>query len=353
MTNLCFLQKLKFSAVLIAGGLFLSGQPVFADTLIDDFTAARNDRFTNVPQDPNVAYTAETQSFVLPSNFSLSGVGRTTDNGRWATLIGDNVFLSAAHFRPSDNSTIAFYPANDPTDTPFFANVTGGQRVDTTSSGGGRTDLYVGYLDRIVDSSIARYDFANTPITGTEAAPVGSGSVFIDSTNPTNTFQGDLGYIVGISPTVRSDRVIDHSVGLNLVSGYAENVEFQSNTDNDTLVYEYNSEDEGALYEDNEAYVRGGDSGAPNFTVNGNDLLLLGVNSFQLNGEPIDIVLPTGETTTEQFLATGVSYTGNQADEINRLILAAPAPTFTAVPEPSSTILLTMFSLLAVRRNKK
>ena len=331
MNNLYLLQQLKFLslvAVSIAAGLFLYERPVSADTTIDDFTAAGNDRFTN-----------DTSAFVFPSSFSLSGVGRTNDNGRWATLISDNVFLSASHFRPSVGSTVEFYPGNDPTASPFLANVTGGSQV---ISADGSTDLYVGYLDRIVDPSIDRYTFATTFINGTAASP---GSVFIDPNNP---FQNDLGYIVGISSTSRSDIVIDHSIGLNRVSGYGENVEFQGNTNNDTLIYEYNGRND-PTYETNEAYVRGGDSGAPNFTIQNNQLLLLGVNSFQLNGNPVTIVDPlTGDTTTEQFRATGITYTGNQADEISRLI--SVAPTVSAVPEPSSAIILAMFSLFALRR---
>ena len=349
MTNLCFLQKLKFSKVLvavsIASGFFLSGQTVSAQTTIDNFTDARNDRFSNVPQDPSVPYTDETQSFVLPANLSLSGVGRR-NNGGWATLIGDNVVLSADHVRPNVGDTLLFYPGNDPNDSPFQANVVGGSKV-------GSTDLYVGYLDRVVDSSIARYDFATTFIPGV-AAPAGSVNI-----SPNNPFQGDLGYILGNSLTNRSDASIDQSVGLNLVSGYAENVEFFGNTDNDTLVYEFNDPGDGVNgsdYTENEAFVRGGDSGAPNFTVlDDGTLLLLGVNSFQLNGEPVVVIDPlTGEETgTEQFRATGVTYTGNQTDEINRLIAAAPAPTFSAVPEPSSTALLAIFSLLVLKRKRK
>ena len=326
----------KFIVASLAVGLFFYQQTATADTLIDNFTDAGNDRFTN------------DALLVLPANFSLSGVGRSTNNGRWATLIGDNVFLTANHFRPALNSTIEFYPGNDPSASPFTANVVGGSRVVTPGNGsdaGGTTDLYVGYLDQAVDSSIARYDFATEFINGVAADP---GFVNI---SPNNPFQGDLGYIVGISPTNRSAITTDQSVGLNLVSGYAENVDFLGNTNNDTLIYEFNDPNDGNAYVDNEAYVRGGDSGAPNFTVQNGELLLLGVNSFQLNGDPVDVVLPTGETSTEQFRATGITYTGNQADEINRLIAAAP--TFTAVPEPSSTTILAMLSLLILRRNRK
>ena len=341
--KLYILRNLKFLTVLaatFAAGLYLHDQPVSADTVIDDFTDARNDRFTNDP------------SFVFPSEFSLSGVGRATNSGRWATLIGDNAFLTAAHFAPTTGSTIAFYPGNDPTATPFTANVlSGGTRV---VSSGGSTDLFVGYLDQVVDSSIDRYAFATTFIAGN--APQ-DGSVSIDPNNP---FQGDLGYIVGISQTNRSEIAIDHSIGLNLVTGYAENVQFQGNTNNDSIIYQYNSSTDPTdlNYITNEAYVSGGDSGAPNFVLDQNgDLLLLGVNSFQLNGQSTeDISEQFLGLGSSQFRGTGITYTGNQVDTINSLIAASPTVATTstaAVPEPSSaTMLMAMFSFVALRRNR-
>ena len=343
VAKLSFIRELKFIIVLaasIAVGSSICVQPVSADTLIDDFTDARNDRFTNDP------------SFVFPSGFNLSGVGRATNNGRWATLIDDNVFITAAHLAPLAGSTIEFYPGNDPTVSPFTANVlSGGTRV---ISDAGSTDLYIGYLDQVVDPSISRYTFATTFLSEN----VASGNAGL--IDPNNPYQNDLGYIVGISQTSRSNRTIDHSVGLNRVTGYSENVPFQGNTNNDALIYQYNSATDptDVNYVTNEAFARSGDSGAPNFILDQNgDLLLLGVNSFQLRGQnPQDFtgqVFGQGDGSAGQFLATGITYTGNQVDEINRLIAAAPSVSASAVPEPSSvSLLMAMCSFLALRRNR-
>ena len=313
-----------------------------ADTTIDGFSDARNDRFTNDPAFVLNAGDVNNDGIIdLASSFSLSGVGRTTVDGRWATLISDNAFLTAAHRPPTAGSTIAFYPDNDPTATPFTANVVaGGSRV-------GSTDLYVGYLDKIVDSSIQRYDFATTEIS---RSVLPDGRIFI---HQDTIFQNDLGFIVGISATGRNQVEIDQSVGLNRITGYAENVEFQSNTDNDTFIYEYDSTGD-PFYETNEALVRGGDSGAPNFIIDEDDnVLLLGVNSFRLDGEPIDVVDPSsGEIIgSSQFLSSGVTYTGNQAAGINRLITASP--TVSSVPEPSSIVVVGLsLMLFSIRRRR-
>lgn len=334
-----FFCNLSQTSLKAAFAVFLASSTaiVSADTIIDDFTDARNDRFTNNSSD-----------FIFPSGFNLSGVGRAidsgrNDDGRWATLIGDNVFLSAAHFPPNTGATIAFFPGNDPNDTPFTANViAGGSRVVTAD---GRTDLFVGYLDRTIDSSISRYNFADVAIQST---PGPQGTVNIDPNNP---FQGELGFIVGISPTDRTRIEIDQSVGINRVTGYAENVDFQGNQDNDTIVYQYNDPDD-PNYVFNESAVSGGDSGAPNFILDDQgDLLLLGVNSFRLDGDPVEIVDPvTNISNTFQFQSSGISYTGNVADEINSLI--AGAPIVSAVPEPSAICVLALTSILAVKRRR-
>ena len=305
---------------------------------VDGFSDATNDRFTN-----DDAFLDVTSLGIDGADLDFSGVGRIGDDGigRWVTLIGDNTFISAVHRAPQAGTTVTFYADNDPNSTPFTATVL------SQSGQAGSTDLFVGYLDRVIDPSIKRYDFATTEI---DRNPTANGSVFLDVTSP---FQGDLSSIVGVSPTANSSLSIDQAVGLNLVSGYAENVEFRDYTDNDTIVFENNDPNDGvngSAYVDFEAYAQDGDSGAPSFLIGDDgDLLLLGVNSFQLTGgNPIDVDNPTAGS---QFEATGVTYTGNQADNLFSLIAAAP--NVTGVPEPSATVVLALMSLFSLKRRRQ
>ena len=100
------------------------------------------------------------------------------------------------------------------------------------------------------------------------------------------------------------------AVGENLVFAYSENVVFGSNTDNDSIILQRDAAGApNALT--HESYVRGGDSGAPTFLIDSttNELVLLGVNSYQLDAANPNV-----------FQSSGVTYTGNQMDEINSIL---------------------------------
>lgn len=87
----------------LLGGL----QPIAADIIIDGYTNATNDRFTN------------DGTFIM-SGFDLSGVGQAS-TGRWATAISRNVIISANHLSPS--GTISFFPGNDASATPVTRTI--------------------------------------------------------------------------------------------------------------------------------------------------------------------------------------------------------------------------------------
>jgi len=263
-----------------------------------DYSDATNDRFTNDP------------SFI-GAGFDFSGVARTTDNGRWGTLISPNAVLTAQHFRPSVGATFEFYPDNDQSSTPFQAIVTGTERV-------GNSDLSIAILDRNVDQSIAVYNFAideyegDPPIIITN--PDGSTSAQVIF----NTNQNEVGIVDertlvfgrSLNPSLNSP--ISQAVGENLVFAYAENVVFGSNTDNDSIVLQADAPGTpNALT--HESFVRGGDSGAPTFLIDSatNELVLLGVNSFQLSAADPSV-----------FQSSGVTYSGNQVEGINAILNA-------------------------------
>jgi len=271
-----------------------------ADILIQGFTVNRNDRFANNPQ------------FVLNGR-NLSGVGLTNGGGFngygiWATLISPNVVISANHNIPS--SPIFFYPNNNPGSTPFSYSVVNSKRIGTT-------DLWLGQLNAPVDASISYYAFATELLSGPPQSP---------NPNVVNagTFQGENGYVFGVSPT---DRVPtqDVAVGRNIINGYRENVVEASLGTMDLLFLNRDAINPAGF----EATVQRGDSGAPFFIERAGAPLLLGVNSVVFG-------------TVAEPTATGVSYLGNDAVEIQAFINAS------AVPEPSTVLLIGFIATISI-----
>jgi len=286
-----------FRSFLTLGVFFFVGlESVSAQLLINNFSDATNNRFVDDP------------SFI-GAGYDFSGVARTTDNGRWGTLISPNAVLTAQHFRPSLGSTFEFYPDNDPNSTPFEAIVTSSIRV-------GSTDLSIVILDRNVDPSIAVYNFAtdeyegDPPITTTNNDGSTSTQTLFN-VNPSEVdIVGERTLVFGRAQGTSLNSPTSQAVGENLVFAYSENVVFGSNTDNDSIILQRDAAGApNALT--HESYVRGGDSGAPTFLIDSttNELVLLGVNSYQLDAANPNV-----------FQSSGVTYTGNQMDEINSIL---------------------------------
>ena len=283
----------------LACGLFLvvGVESASAQISIQNYTDATNDRFTNDPA-------------FIGAGYDLSGVARTNDNGRWGTLISPNAVLTVQHLRPSVGSTYEFYSGNDPNSTPFEAIVTALRRV-------GSSDLTIAILDRNVNSSIAVYEFATEEYEGDPPIT----TINDDGTTSTETFfnvdpnqvsiVGRRALVVGRSP-VSSPAPTDQAVGENIVLGYSENVKFFSYNNNDSIIFENDAEGT-ANFLTYETHVRAGDSGSPTFLIDDttDELILLGTNSFRLDGEP-----------PSTFESTGVTYTGNLKDEINTILAA-------------------------------
>jgi hypothetical protein len=275
-----------------------------ADIAIHGYTNSLHDRFTNSP------------SFI-GSGLNFSGIGQTTA-GWWGTLISRNVIISAFHAAPS--GSIYFYADNNPATTPEIRTIVGSQRV-------GNTDLWVGRLDTNVDSSIAHYSFATEVLTGT---PSGNTINYanMDSAGP---YQGLNSFMVGRSP-VGHPSYRDQAIGRNLVSGFADDINFVGITDALILNNDAFGSPDFTTYE---THLVGGDSGAPFFIESAGALKLLGVNSF------IDII-------SGNILSSGISYTGNQATAIQNYI------GISAVPEPSSMLLIASgITAFAARRYRQ
>ena len=187
-----------------------------ADIVIDGYTDETNDRFTNSP------------SFIgnnfdgLGNNLDFSGVGQNAGR-RWATLVSRNVIITAEHFNPR-NSVVHFYEGNDPTGSSVSRTVLRGERI-------GSTDIWLGVLNSNVPDSISAYEVASQFLSGTPN-PLAD-APFDDA----GDYQDLSAYVFGRSPfntgsDATRESYNDQAVGRNRITGYAENVAFDGQSDN-------------------------------------------------------------------------------------------------------------------------
>lgn len=286
-----------------------------ADIIIQGYTDATNDRFSN-----NAAFVA--------AAYNLSGVGQNASGGaptgRWATAISRNVIISANHL-DAGAGNIAFFPGNDPSASPVLRTVESAVQIPNT-------DLWLGRLNSFLPDNIAHYNIHTEPLTGPDPVPPAIGSLV-----SAGSLQGRNAFMFGRSPFNEDANPNDNrfawndaAVGRNLISGYIENANVPSlgQTDLDSLILIFDSAPPNQV--PFEAMAQSGDSGAPLLVdINGN-LVLLGINSFIFSGG---------------VSGTGVSYVGNQATFINNFIS-------NAIPEPASGLLVLagVAGLAVVRR---
>jgi hypothetical protein len=289
--------------------LCLLGDSARADMIIAGYTDVANDRFTN------------DQAFIMAS-FDLSGVGRTAGS-RWATAISRNVIISATHYPPS--GTVSFYTSNDPTTAPVTRDI-----VSTMAIVG--TDLFLGVLGQNLPAAITHYAFAMEALSG---RPATNTAIFLENAG---SYQDANAYSFGLSTyDVGSDpnrsTMNDQAVGRNRVSAYSENVAFNANLDNDSLLFLQDAAG-AAGFVTHEAGFKVGDSGAPTFVDVEGNLVLLGTKAFTLSDDPVT------------FTYNGINYTGNQAATIQGFINTS------AVPEASSHLSMALVLLLMTARRR-
>lgn len=290
-----------------------------ADIIINGFTDATNDRFTN-------------SAGFVGAGLDFSGVGRgagdaatgseTPTQIRWGTLVSRNVIVSANHFSPCEtnvNNTMSFYRNNNSGDE-VVRSIVSSERI-------GSTDLFLSRLNSAVPEDIKIYDFANEELNE-EAYDEDTNSTIYNA----GSFQNVNAYLLGISRTSRpdSDSRFDQAVGRNRISGYIEDFPFLA-PDNDVLVLIQDSPGD-PNFVTSEARFSGGDSGAPLFIERDGELLLLGTNSFISTGSP---------------QLSAVSYIGNQSAQINAFITAS------AVPEPGVGTGLFIFGLATLSKRRR
>ena len=294
---------------------------------VSNYTAATNNRFTNDP------------SFV-GNGFDWSGVGRSS-SGRWATLIGDNYFISANHARPGVGETISFIAGNSATDPTFTYTVAGGFQVSGT-------DLWIGYTNEVADSSLSRYAYSTTPAD--TLADVGLPNM-------------DL-YVSGDQVSGSAGSVTDHVVGTNQAESFRNTgttsmatpqwtVNFASSAGFDQLVMFANQTGDNTLnITAHEAQLQGGDSGSPLFAGSGGILTLQGIayavsaGSNALPGNFVDTAGPANspQDPLENRDASYFTYVGSYESQIASTIAQIPSP----VPEPSSVAMLVVGLLATV-----
>ena len=296
---------LRLAALL---GILIIGPSARADIIISNYTDVTNDRFSN------------DGAFFL-STFDLSGVGQTVGGGRWATAISRNVVIGAFHSTPG--GVVEFYPDNDPSSTPVQRNLLAGQQIPGT-------DLVLVPLNEDLPSSITHYQFAQEAIAGTLPGAMPPFPV-----DPAGIYQDAIAIMAGLSPAVHPE-TRDQAFGANRITGYSENVP-TGNSDHDSLLLEFDpmAHADAQMFE---AFLQGGDSGAPAFVENGGQLRLVGTNSF---------VYGDGDFTNPGQ-GSGINYTGNQAAFINDFIAL-----HASVPEPSSFGFLFLFSTCLTRRRAR
>lgn len=274
------------AGLLILGSLVVS--PLSAIQIVG-FDTLTNDRFAN------------DETFVA-NQFDLSGVAH---NGRWATMISENVYVTAAHFAPGVGSNMTFYAGNDPNGSSVTRSITSDrQQIQDT-------DIFVGTLDSALPAGFSFFDFATEDITTTTGGGPGSFNA--------SPYSGANAYALGRSndPNTSWPTSQNMAVGRNVLNDFVLDRSVDGANSGDSI----EATDDGVLGVEFEAMLETGDSGAPLFVENGSgSLTIVGVNWFVSTGG------------TEDFF--GASYLGNYDEDIQTFIDA------NAVPEPATYALL-------------
>jgi hypothetical protein len=271
---------MKAGLVILSFCLSLSS---FAAINIDGFSTQANDRFASDPG-------------FIASAFDLSGV-TIADDGRWVTMISENVFLSAHHFFPANGTSVTFYGSNDPAGSTATRTIQSSQRI-------GSSDLRIGTLNAGLGSGFTFYNFA-----------VDDTLNFNSTGNPGDRFTSSPyyladAYMFGRSPTSFSVSQ-DIAVGRNKLDVWFDGVTTAGTTD-DAMGARIDAQGE-SNFLPYEASLQAGDSGAPMLVEDGSGALtIVGINWF------------IGTVGEDNY--NGFSYVGNYDAEIQTYLDVNPVP---------------------------
>lgn len=281
------MERLFGKHALLIGLVLIGVAPARADLVVRGYNAGRHDRFEN------------SSSFVGDA-YDWSGVSSGPDSAStlgWATMVTKTHFVSATHFHPGSNRDLTFYHGNDPNGPSETHRVRGGTRIGTT-------DLWLGELQTAVSDDVAVYE-----VLAPKFVP-----------------RSDV-HLMGLAST--SDRHRNQRLGRNRVNRVIEDFDGPGTSVGDVITYDYNTVGGAG---DDEAWVRGGDSGAPSFFVFSGRPVLMGVHWFLYTGDSMrefgNFAGGSGDTLVSSYI-----------DEINGL-LPMGQQLAVATPEPSSMLLL-------------
>jgi len=302
---------------------------------IDNYSASANLRFSG-------------QAGFIGDPYDFSGVGRSTDsvvgsaNRVWATLIGANTFVSAAHYSPRVGETIRFTDGNSTSSLNYDYLVKGAFVVPGT-------DIWIGYTDGPIESSLKRYAFDNTPANSLADTGLAGQSLFMNG----DRALGGPGLIT------------DHAVGINEAESWWEAGDSSHATPEWTALYaapaafdilvtfQNESGDNANNYAFHEGQVQRGDSGSPLFQVASGELEIVGLGwavADSLDGNFIDTFGPRNTFTDplEMRDASYFSYVGSYEDQISATLSRVPPP----IPEPGSAGMFLLAIASACRRKR-
>jgi len=233
----------------------------------------------------------------IGNGLDLSGISNWRPNvnalNTWATMISPSYFLAARHNAPAIGTAFTFYDGN---------SLLGGSATRTVISGETLvdSDLWIGRLNSAVPSTIAKYPIATGNLSGATLAVVGS------------------------STTVDGQRLGRNVVDLQFDGFNSPNLTGTG----DIYIYDFDSTSSAGP---DEAYLQGGDSGAPSLTLVGGNLAITGIHWF--------IYGPSLIPGTDAEFGSGDSRVGSYMNSINAAMSGSGEfATFVAVPEPSSLL---------------
>ncbi|MDB4500939.1 hypothetical protein N9224_02050 [Akkermansiaceae bacterium] len=294
----------------------------------------------NYTDDANLRFHSDPAFIGNP--YDWSGVGRTSvsaDNSvnkEWATLLGENYFISAVHYHPSTGDTITFRGSNLISSPTFNYTVAGGFSVPGT-------DLWIGYTAGAMSPTLKRYAFNTTSADNlSETGLVGS-TLLINGDN------------VAAGPGTITDSLVGTNQAEAWIEGGSTTIDSTPSTVDilttpinfDTFIlWENHAADTANNVTAHEALVQSGDSGSPAFQIVGGNLEIAGIAYSVFTGSGIAGDFDSATSGDEPRLGSVYSYTGSYETPINNTIALVPL----AVPESGTLSLLALASLGLMRR---
>lgn len=308
---------------------------------VSNHTQETNDRFSN------------DDSFIA-SGYDLSGIGRTED-GNWATRIGDNYFLSANHFHPDSTEEVTFFSSNDPSGPSFTYATTGGVQI-------AGTDIWLGYFDESIDSSINTYRYTTQGADSLAETGIANMDVLMFGNN--NATGGDYGGLGNTTNVTVAQNQVESWLGEGTtgvaVGDVTNNFSIAASFDQ-IVTFKNESVDNAYSFQTYEGQLEGGDSGSPLLSFAGNELIIQGLayavvtdnGGLTGNFEVTPVVNPRRDAadTFESREASFYTYVGSYESGIESAILNIPLAV--SVPEPSSSLLLALGTVGLILKRRR